>query len=419
MFTIKKSFDTMLTQAALAVVVTGLLAVVPAAAQEANNGLPGDWLARYASPRAVGLGGASVAVADEAQASLWNPAGLSWLRRNAVQVTSTKLFDDTSVNGFAFARPSSSMPSLGLNILNLKSGEFERTNDLNENLGTFDEGDLVMALTIAQALSPDWSLGANLKLARQSVEDFSGSGFGFDLGVMGRLTDGLMIGASALNLGGPSIKLREKDESYAAEIRGGVAYTMLEGRSRTTAEVGHRDGPGAQARVGTEFRIQSLALRVGYYIDNIAAGFSYGFKNGLQFDYGMSDHELGMIHRFGLNYRFGGYFADSKADPEIFSPTGQNPVTKFLLGSQTKADAKDWQLVIRDKSGTVVRQYAGQGATPAHVIWDGKGETGLPLPDGKYRYRLTVTDHEGRTMEGVERNVEISTGGPQGSIGVN
>jgi len=397
---------------------TVLLAASTVVAAEADNGVPGDWLSRYASPRSVGLGGAVTAIGDEAQGALWNPAGISFLRRNGLQVTSARLFDDTSVNGLAFARPSSSMPSLGFNILNLKSGEFERTNDLNEVLGTFDEGDLVMALTVAQALSRDWAVGANIKLARQTVEDFSGNGFGFDLGVMGHVTDGLTVGASALNLGGPTIKLRDKDESYATELRGGVALKLLEGRSLTSVEVSHRDGPGAEPRVGTEFWITSLALRVGYYIDNVAAGFGYRFKNGLQFDYGFSDHELGMIHRFGLNYRFGGYFADSKADPEIFSPTGQHPVTKFLLGAQTKSDAKDWKLVIRDKSGAVVRQYAGQGAPPAHVIWDGKGETGMPLPDGKYRYHLIVTDLENRVMEGVERTVEISTGGPQGSIGV-
>ena len=143
MFTSKNINDIKLTLAALVAIIATLAAVAPVTAQEANDGLPGEWLSRYASPRAVGLGGASVAIADEAQASLWNPAGLSWLRRNAVQATSVRLFDDTSVNGFAFARPSSSMPSLGLNILNLKSGEFERTNDLNESLGTFDEGDLV------------------------------------------------------------------------------------------------------------------------------------------------------------------------------------------------------------------------------------------------------------------------------------
>jgi hypothetical protein len=389
-----------------------------ATAAEATDGVPGDWLSRYASPRFVGLGGAMVAVADEPSAALWNPAGISWLKQNELQVGSVRLFDETSVNGLGFAMPSNSMPSFGLNILNLKSGDFERTNELNESMGTFSEGDLVLALTAAQPLSKNWSVGANLKLARQTVEDFSGSGLGFDLGVMGRLTKGLRFGASALNLGGPKIKLREKEEAYATEYRGGLALTLLEGRSVTSTELVHRDGPGTQAKAGTEFWIQSLALRVGYYIDNVSAGFSYRFRNGLQFDYGMADHELGMNHRFGLNFRFGGFYADSRANPEIFSPTGQNPVTKFLLAAQTKAEAKDWQLTIRDKTGEVVRSYAGQGTPPAHIIWDGKGETGMPLPDGKYRYRLRVTDLEGRKMEGLERKVEINTGGPQGSIGV-
>jgi len=241
---------------------------------------------------------------------------------------------------------------------------------------------------------------------------------GFDLGVMGEIMPNLRVGASALNLGGPTITLRAKEESYATELRGGAAVTLLEGRSVTSAELVHRDGPGTEAKVGTEFWIQSLALRVGYYIDNVAAGFSYRLRNGLQIDYGMADHELGMNHRFGLNYRFGGFYADSRANPEIFSPTGQNPVTKFLLAAQTKAEAKDWTLSIRDKSGAVVRSYAGQGTPPAHIIWDGKSEAGRPLPDGNYRYCLRVTDLEGRAMTGLERTVEISTGGPQGSVGV-
>jgi hypothetical protein len=398
----------------------GLALAAPHAvvAESESHGLPGDWLSRYASPRGVGLGGATVAVADEPIGALWNPASLSWLRQNQLQVGSVQLFDDTSINGLGFVRPSSTIPSFGLNLLNLKSGEFERTNDMNESLGTFSEGDLVMALTASQALTPRWSAGVNLKLARQSVEDFSGNGMGFDLGIMGELADGLRIGASALNIGGPKITLREKEEAYAPEFRGGLALSLLEGRSLTAVELMHRDGPGTQPKAGTEFWVQSLVLRVGYYLDNIAAGFGYRFRNGMQFDYGMADHELGVNHRFGLSFRFGGYYADSRANPEIFSPTGQQPVTKFLLTSQTKADAKDWQLTIRDKSGEIVRSFAGQGSPPAHIIWDGKGETGLPMPDGSYRYRLRVTDFEGRVMEGLERTVEISTGGPSGSIGV-
>ena len=317
------------------VVGLALVAPRPAHAQEANNGLPGDWLSRYASARAVGMGGVTASVGDEPVSSMWNPASISWLSQNELQVGSVRLFEDTSINNLSFARPSSSMPSLGLNLLYLKSGEFERTNEMNHSLGTFDEGDLVMALTVAQALSPRWSVGANLKLARQSIEDYDGSGMGFDLGVMGEPIDNLRIGASALNVGGPTITLRDEDETYAAEYRGGVALTLLDGRSTTAAEIVHRDGPGTEPRVGTEFWIMSMALRVGYFIDNVSAGFGYRFRNGLQFDYGMADHELGMTHRFGLTFRFGGYYADSRAIPAIFSPTGHQPVTKFLLASQT------------------------------------------------------------------------------------
>ena len=161
-------------------------------------------------------------------------------------------------------------------------------------------------------------------MARQSVEDFSGNGMGFDLGVMGQIVPGLKIGASALNLGGPTIKLREKDETYATEYRGGLAMTLLDGRSVTSTELVHRDGPGTQAKVGTEFWVHSLALRVGYYIDNVSAGFSYRFRNGMQFDYGMADHELGMNHRFGLAYRFGGFYADSRANPEAALSANQD-----------------------------------------------------------------------------------------------
>lgn len=408
----RRTFGTVLVTTIL------LVAAGSARAADGSEGLAGDWLTRYASARTVGIGGATVAVADGPQAALWNPASVSWLAQNQLQVGTVRLFEDTSVNSLAFAKPSSRLPSIAFNLLQLKSGEFERTNELNESLGTFDEGNLAAALTISQALSSAWSVGANLKLVRQSIEDFSGSGLGVDLGVMGSPLRDLRLGASLLNVGGPSITLREEDEAYPNELRGGAALTLLEGHGLVSAEAVHRADAGTQLRTGAELRILALALRVGWFIDNVSAGLGYRFVNGLQFDYGMSDHELGMTHRFGLTYRFGGFHADVRANPEIFSPTGLKPVTKFMLTSRTKADTKDWQLAVRDKTGNVVRSFGGQGNPPAHILWDGKDETGLPLPDGRYRYRLTVHDLEGRINEGPERTVEISTSGPQGSVEV-
>ena len=69
----------------------------------------------------------------------------------------------------------------------------------------------------------------------------------------------------------------------------------------------------------------------------------------------------------------------------MFSPTGERAVTRFALNARTKADAQQWALEIVNKSETVVRRFGGQGQPPAHVEWDGKDETGLPLADGIYQ----------------------------------
>lgn len=387
-------------------------------ASSANEGLPGDWLSQYSSPYSIGMGGATVAVGNEPQSALWNPAGLSWLQRNTVQATTAALFDDTSVSGLSFVVPATKLPTFGLNILYLKSGEFERTNALNESMGTFSEGDLVMALTASHQFAKRWSVGANVKLVRQTLEEFSGGGIGFDLGLAGELVPGLKLGASALNLGGPSITLREKEETYAQEYRAGLAMTLLGGNGLLTADVVNRDGPGTQMRVGGQYRVGALSLRAGYHTENITAGFSYALENGLGLDYGMNDHELGMTHRFGLSYAFGGFYASTQANPEVFSPTGSYPVTKFLITAHLKQDVLDWELTIVDRSGEMVRSYAGKNQPPAHVIWDGKGVTGLPMPDGQYTYQLRVVERDGQVTHSRTRFVEINTGGPQGSIGV-
>jgi hypothetical protein len=160
-----------------------------------------------------------------------------------------------------------------------------------------------------------------------------------------------------------------------------------------------------------------MALRAGY--ENApAGGFSYRVGPATTLDYGMTSHDLGVTHRFGLSYAFGGFRATSMAKPEVFSPLGERPVTKIQLHAQTKAETDTWSLAIADDAGTAVRKFGGHGAPPAHVMWDGKDETGFPLPDGLNKYRLVVSDVEGRELVAHERTVQIATSGHRGSVPV-
>jgi hypothetical protein len=161
-----------------------------------------------------------------------------------------------------------------------------------------------------------------------------------------------------------------------------------------------------------------IGLRVGMDDQEPAGGLSYRFMNKYQFDYGVQDHPLGLEHRLGLTYRFGGFFAKAKAEPEVFSPTGEKAVTKIDLNARTKGEPESWTLTLVNKTDETVRTFGGKGVPPAHLLWDGKDETGLPLPDGDYRYTLTVHDVEGRVIDSRTRVVQISTGGPQGAVPV-
>lgn len=396
-----------------------LAAAASAVAADGGEGLAGDWLNRYASARSAAIGGARVALPDEPLAALVNPAAAAWLERGAVQVNTTRLFEDASVSGFGIALPASGGPSLAFNVLALGSGGFERTGPLSDEvLGSFDEGNLALGLAVSQRLGDRIAAGAQVKLARQSLDEFNGSGVGFDVGVLGRLPGGVQVGASALNLGGPTLALRMRDETYLPELRGGVAVPVSGGQGLLAFDAVSRDGADLQLHAGGRFRLQALELSLGYDIDNFGAGFSYRLPTGLQLDYAMSDHDLGLVHRVGVTWRFGGFSAEARALPAVFSPTGSEPVTRFALKAHTRAAATGWRLEILDRSGLVVRSYAGAGQPPADVTWDGKDALGRPLPDGAYTYRLHVSENGGTSLQARPGTVEISSGGPRGGIEV-
>jgi len=400
-------------------VVAALAWAVPALAQEEIAGGPGEWLARYTSARTLGLGGACVATADDPLGVLWNPAGLSAMDQNEVRFENAQLFEQTSINAFGFAVPGNWLPSFGLTMVSLGSGDFERTNDMNDDLGTFKNGETAYLFTASRAFSKRLAIGTNLKLVQQSVEDYSGQGFGFDLGGTYDITPTIRMGLSVANLGGPNLKLRDVEEAYPTQIRGGAAAQILNGRAMITAQVDQSDGLGTRLHAGAEYWVQpGLGLRVGYDDAYGTGGFSYRFMPQYQVDYAIADQPLGMTHRVGISYRFGGFFASSKAEPSVFSPTGERAVTKITLNARTKADPEEWTLEIVNKSDEVVRRFSGKGQPPAHVQWDGKDETGLPLADGVYHYRLSVKDREGRALLATSHTLEISTTGPEGTVPV-
>ena len=67
------------------------LMVIPSPACAAEDGGTRSHFARGAGGRATGMGGAFVALADDASASIWNPGGLALVSRLTYELNHTRL----------------------------------------------------------------------------------------------------------------------------------------------------------------------------------------------------------------------------------------------------------------------------------------------------------------------------------------
>jgi flagellar hook assembly protein FlgD len=71
---------------------------------------------------------------------------------------------------------------------------------------------------------------------------------------------------------------------------------------------------------------------------------------------------------------------------------GAKPV---LAVKQTGSEEDEWNAVFADSTGKVVRSYKWTTSAPLSFEWNGSDDSGAPLPDGVYSYKVTATDRAG------------------------
>ena len=166
--------------------------------------------------RAGGMGEAQVAVADDAYASYWNPAGLGFLKGSELALMHVNwlpnLADDLYYEFIAFRKHVPYLGTLGGHIIYLNLGEQNRTGEHQEDLGTFTTYMLAFTISYSSLLSSNSSLGLNAKISYQHLAEIGagserGKGtstdVGFDIGYLrkGLFTPRLDLGITVTNIG--------------------------------------------------------------------------------------------------------------------------------------------------------------------------------------------------------------------------
>lgn len=154
--------------------------------------------------RAIGMGGAFVATANDASAMYWNPAGIAGLKRIQAVFVHTDWLVDITYDYAGMIFPLGSFGTVGLNLTALNMGEMKvRTIDHPDGTGEyFDASDMAIGLSYGIHITNRFAIGFNFKYIQQSIWKERARGFALDIGTLYQTPwRGLRIGAALTNFG--------------------------------------------------------------------------------------------------------------------------------------------------------------------------------------------------------------------------
>lgn len=312
----------------LAVAAVFLLTVIAVSTAQAQTDIAkygGEFMATGFGGRALGMGGAGVAVTGDVTAAYWNPAGLMRMTYPEIGLMHEQRFGGLlSYNYGGVAWPFGPKYTLALSVTRTGVDDIQDTRnaliDLNGNgqldpnerldpskVRSFSSADWVAYLTYAFRSNERLALGVNLKLVARDLLDESAMGVGFDIGAQYRATDALSFGATVQDitttimawstgrneLVSPTLKL---GAGYALEILGGTITPALDFdimfENRRFASAFNVGSVSVNPRAGLEYRYQNVFALRGGYSDTQDLTFGAGIhlpKLYLDYAYGQND----------------------------------------------------------------------------------------------------------------------------------
>jgi tetratricopeptide (TPR) repeat protein len=261
--------------------------------------------------RALGMGGANVALANDASSVFWNPATLTALADRSVSFLYLPLSEGTAYSSAAIGWPTVDYGSFAVGAFLLTTDQIQRRDELGRLLGEFSANEQMYMIGYGKDISRHLSIGATVKLFGQSFDSKSAFGAGADFGIRMALSENLFFGLNAQNLLAPKLRLDRDSETLPRNFKGGVGFQVpfSNGRNHFAIEIdadkSEKVDPKLHAGAEIGF-LHSYFLRGGYDVDQMSfgAGLHVGFAT-LGYSYRTQDY-LEPQHQVTLDISLGG-----------------------------------------------------------------------------------------------------------------
>lgn len=300
-------------------------------AESENGGHAGAFLKLAVQARPAAMGGAYIAVSDDAAGQLHNPAGTIAVRSkifsSAYRVT--KL--DRKLGMVSVIFPTRRESALGLSWLYAGYGSVERRNTSGQLTGgSVSSNEHDFAVTFAKQFTPFLGLGTKLNYYYKRLADISANSIGINLGAMIYIDSlfeyGSMEGKPITDIKAGLIfnhlsavySWNSKSSTLAATQDDELPFVLgIGGSCRTfgrrlllAVDLDKNFKESATLRAGAEYDMQNrLFLRAGLNDGVFTAGMGYGFllgKNSLNFHYAFSAERTdeGSDHIISMEFLF-------------------------------------------------------------------------------------------------------------------
>ena len=306
------------------------LLIVHSALAQGQAGLDLAVLNAGVGARPLGMGSAFTAIADNADAPYWNPAGLGMLNKSEITTMQTRLSSDTDHYYVSYIRPALggtlgiSWVQVGLGNINQTSAEVDFHNEV-QNISIFSYFSNAYLIAYGKELSDKVSLGLTAKYLSSDMTNISGgqgSGYSVTPGILIKLNVGtgfipvrtdrtttrvvptLTIGLKVDELINSQQWGTGTVEQVPPKLRLGLAYKSPNpGLFALDLAQTIKPGYSPELSGGYEYSQGGLSLRLGYVDSGLTAG--AGFQvNHTRVDYAyVTQRALSRdnVHRISLS----------------------------------------------------------------------------------------------------------------------
>ncbi|NOY79217.1 MAG: UPF0164 family protein [Calditrichaeota bacterium] len=274
--------------------------------------------------RAIAMGGAFVAIANDASGLYWNPGGIAVIKNNQAIFNHSQWLAGINFDFAGVVLNLGEMGNVGASATVLSMGDMERTTELQpEGTGeTFSAGSYAIGITYSKMLTDRFSIGFTGKYIREHIMNSAANGVAIDIGTLYRTQwRNLMIGMNISNFGtkmhmtgqdllvqhdidptrygnNPNLNADLQTDSYDLPLmfRVGISYDALQDFRNHSLVLAldalHPSDNVESMNMGAEYLFHNMiALRAGY-----KELFSRDSEQGLTFGAGFQRRIVGTLN---------------------------------------------------------------------------------------------------------------------------